>query len=819
MCWNVNVKCWLSILLIGFTFGPQLCAQEVLRGPYLQKIIIDDDDENCVETTIRWRTDTHDISDELSMVLIYDVDSDGFVTGSPQMFTSSPDDCDHYEFETFPQNFWEHIVHIDCLDPSKKYFYTIGTYETDDQDLHLIEGWDDDDNDTNDEEYYFITPTQDEDETLHMWVLGDPGTGRKNENTGSVSDSLRAVSVRHSFYGEGNYLDEKGLDRDEIDWLVTNGDNAYGHGTDWQQQQAIFNTYEEALRNKAYYPGVGNHDLDIPDIFFENFTSPTHSLNAPDKPGAFYSMENKSTLFIMLDSNGHYYYTSSVLEEYRNNLKTFLVETLENNTKKWVVVVVHNPPYTAGHHHSDSSQEYDTFFAREELVPIFDQYGVDLVISGNDHVYQRSHLMRGVYEKSYDPLPYDEDYHYLQYGDPIEDEEDIFQYYKTSNNDAKPYEDPEMDGTVYVVMGCSGKVNQRNHEHPSLVMLGDQDDDDVVLGKLGSLHLEVTEDYIRTTFVSPTEMGEETHFEINDAFQINKSDQSDIAGTETEETEETPEETEETPEETEETPEETEETPEETAETPEETAETAETPEETAETPGEIIDVALSLEVHLEGPYKNYSGLMDNELYDKVLFPLNHPYNKPPYNYFGTESLDEVSTYMVDWVLVEARSGTPEENASTPSTVVVERQAAILLRNGEIVTPEGDELEFSLIEGESYYFVIRHRNHLDIMTAVPLEAEEGEDLEYDFTSGIEQAYGQQQQKLNVNNKSMMIAGDYNHDGIIQVTDYEIWLLSPALLNVYSNADGNLDGLTQISDADLWLPNRARVGIVEIQYAP
>lgn len=791
MCWNVDVKCWLSILLIGFTFGSQLCAQEVLRGPYLQKIIIDDDDESCVKTTIRWRTDTHDTSDELSMVLVYDVDSDGFVTGSPQMFTSNPDDCEDYEFETYPEDFWEHSVDIDCLDPNKKYFYTIGTYETDDQDLHLLEGWDDDNNDTNDEEYYFVTPTQDEDETLHMWVLGDPGTGRKNENTGSVSDSLRAVSVRHSFYGEGNYLDEKGLERDELDWLVTNGDNAYGHGTDWQQQQAIFNTYEVALRNKAYYPGVGNHDLDVPDIFFENFTSPTHPLNAPDKPGAFYAMENKSALFIMLDSNGHFYYTSTVLEEYRNNLKTFLTETLENNTKKWVVVVVHNPPYTAGHHHSDSSQEYDTFFAREELVPIFDQYGVDLVISGNDHIYERSHLMRGVYEKSYDPLPYDEDYHYLQYGDPIDDEDDVFQYYKTSNDDAKPYEDAEMDGTVYVVMGCSGKVNQRNHEHPSLVMLGDQDDDDVVLGKLGSLHVEVTEDYIRTTFVSPTEMGEETSFEINDAFQINKSDQSHIAGTPTEETEDTPEETEATPEETE---------------------ETEATPEEPT---GEEIDVAIDFRINLEGPYKNYSGLMDNELYDKILFPLNHPYNKPPYNYFGTESLDEVSNYMVDWVLVEARTGTPEQNANGPSTVVVETQAAILLRNGDIVNTEGDKLEFSLIEGEAYYFVVRHRNHLDIMTAVPLEAED--DVDYDFTSGVEQAYGLQQQKLNANNEGMMIAGDYNHDGIIQVTDYETWLLSPALLNVYSDSDGNLDGLTQISDADLWLPNKAKIGIIEIRY--
>jgi len=63
----------------------------------------------------------------------------------------------------------------------------------------------------------------------------------------------------------------------------------------------------------------------------------------------------------------------------------------------------------------------------------------------------------------------------------------------------------------------------------------------------------------------------------------------------------------------------------------------------------------------------------------------------------------------------------------------------------------------------------------------------------------------------------MFAGEFNQDGIIQVSDYDAWKATPAQLNVYSALDGNLDGVVQVTDYDIWLPNKAKIGIAEIGF--
>lgn len=69
---------------------------------------------------------------------------------------------------------------------------------------------------------------------------------------------------------------------------------------------------------------------------------------------------------------------------------------------------------------------------------------------------------------------------------------------------------------------------------------------------------------------------------------------------------------------------------------------------------------------------------------------------------------------IVDWVLVEFRS-------AVDPTVIVATRAALLQRDGDIVSPaDGSSgVEFG-IPGESYYVSVRHRNHLGIMTAAPV---------------------------------------------------------------------------------------------------
>jgi len=72
-------------------------------------------------------------------------------------------------------------------------------------------------------------------------------------------------------------------------------------------------------------------------------------------------------------------------------------------------------------------------------------------------------------------------------------------------------------------------------------------------------------------------------------------------------------------------------------------------------------------------------------------------------------------------------------------------------------------------------------------------------------------------KWSEDNKALLFAGDYNGDGIIQVSDYDVWKANPAILDTYENADGTLDGIIQLTDFDLWRPNKAKIGSVEIGF--
>ena len=218
------------------------------------------------------------------------------------------------------------------------------------------------------------------------------------------------------------------------------------------------------------------------------------------------------------------------------------------------------------------------------------------------------------------------------------------------------------------------------------------------------------------------------------------------------------------------------------------------------------------LSVLLEGVYLGAHQM--NTLLNPFI-PMEQPYNGAPWLYNGTETLTEKPANMVDWVLVQAMEGTPDlvESNLTP----IETKAGILLDNGKIIGVDNDRgISFNQLEwGQDYYFLVRHRNHLDILSATPSTAQHN--VCYDFTSNVTQAFGNFQQKESGDGFSMMLGGDLVSDGIIQVSDYDAWYSIPAAVNVYGQTDANLDGFIQVSDYDEWFKNKARVGIPDIQF--
>ena len=96
-------------------------------------------------------------------------------------------------------------------------------------------------------------------------------------------------------------------------------------------------------------------------------------------------------------------------------------------------------------------------------------------------------------------------------------------------------------------------------------------------------------------------------------------------------------------------------------------------------------------------------------------------------------------------------------------------------------------------------------------------ATEASVMTYDLTTAVAQAWGLAQQIETESGYAMMHAGEFSQDGVIQITDYDVWQNNPAQLDVYEEADANLDGVIQVTDYDLWFGNKAKLGTVEIDF--
>ncbi len=222
----------------------------------------------------------------------------------------------------------------------------------------------------------------------------------------------------------------------------------------------------------------------------------------------------------------------------------------------------------------------------------------------------------------------------------------------------------------------------------------------------------------------------------------------------------------------------------------------------------------LSLKVMLEGPYDATVNKMNTDLRQQNLIPLNQPYSQAPWNHTGTESFVSTSNIpnnAVDWVLVEMRTGSPSNTLQ--NTTLVETVAGIVKRNGTVVGTDNAPLVFNQLSiGIDYHILVRHRNHLDIISSTSITGANA--MSYDFTTGSTTAFGTQQLKP-VGTKFAMYAGDFTTDAVIQITDFNAWKSDPAILYIYDLTDANLDGTVQASDQDSWQLNKAKVAPAEV----
>ena len=223
-----------------------------------------------------------------------------------------------------------------------------------------------------------------------------------------------------------------------------------------------------------------------------------------------------------------------------------------------------------------------------------------------------------------------------------------------------------------------------------------------------------------------------------------------------------------------------------------------------------ILPTHLLATVYLDAVFNTNNGSMNTTLKSGGFIPLSQPYNVEPWNYSGTENVPSIPADIVDWVLIELRQApTPEE--ATPGTVLSDWPKACFLKSdGTIVTLDGSSLPDIgnpvIIPGNNLYLVIRHRNHIAIMSSTVMTIS-GANYVYDFTGEISKAYGGSAgYKQIVPGICAMAGGDMDKDGSISTLDFTLWATDFGKTKCYLTTDVDEDGQVSVLDFTKWAIN-------------
>lgn len=211
-----------------------------------------------------------------------------------------------------------------------------------------------------------------------------------------------------------------------------------------------------------------------------------------------------------------------------------------------------------------------------------------------------------------------------------------------------------------------------------------------------------------------------------------------------------------------------------------------------------------------EGPYSSnmnmYSFL---NLYGYL--PLSQPYSGAPWYYPGTESVLSIpNSNVVDWVLIELRESTGGPGTAGSGTIIA-RKAGFILKDGRIVDLDGSTpISFNNDITSNLYLVVRHRNHLGVISNYPLTPV-GRIYQYNFMNGVDKAYGGTNGQKNIaTGLYAMFSGDGDSNGQISNTDRALVWAPQVGQSGYLNGDFNMNGSVDNMDKmNFWRPNGGR----------
>lgn len=331
-----------DLQLTGNTGQP---VSTLTRGPYLNM-------GNQTAVTLRWRTDIATDSK---------IDA-GTLFGTYTLYATNATATT------------EHEVRITGLAADTKYYYRFGSSS------QILQNGTDN--------YFTTSPLATTTRKIRIAAFGDCG---RNDN----SFQSTTLSAYQNFVGSN-----------PAEVLLLLGDNAYDNGLDNEYQTKYFDVYSSnILKNHQLFPAPGNHDYanntsrqaDHLIPYYSIFTNPTNGESGGVASGteAYYSYDWGNIHFLSLDSYGKENAGVTRLYDTTGAQAVWVKQDLAANTKPWVIVYWHHPPYTMGSHNSDTETELISM--RQNFISILERSGVDLIICGHSHDYERSYLLNGHY--------------------------------------------------------------------------------------------------------------------------------------------------------------------------------------------------------------------------------------------------------------------------------------------------------------------------------------------------------------------------------------------------------------------------------------
>jgi len=321
--------------------GPALPAEPVVCGvpefsgagglrryPYLQSV-------HQESARIAWTTTT---------------DGDGAIElapgpDGPWTNVASQRELFHTERTREAVDYWAHEVRLTGLEEGRSYCYRVLEGAT-----VIATG------------LKFTTAWNDPTRPLRVLAFGDSGKGNEAQ-----------MAVRDAFM------------KQEFDLFLHLGDMAYEDGTFEEFHDHVFSIYKDFLHKTPTWPTMGNHEFrtSAGQPYLDVYYLPEQAVREEEQE-RYYSFDYGDVHFACVDSNE----ASIIVSELYSlsgepNMFQWLREDLAASDKPWKVAFFHHPPFS-------SSERDPNQLVRDNLLPILEEGGVDLVLTGHDHHTERT---------------------------------------------------------------------------------------------------------------------------------------------------------------------------------------------------------------------------------------------------------------------------------------------------------------------------------------------------------------------------------------------------------------------------------------------